>query len=61
MLKLYTIEPYENNESGKKSHVSRKLHMIYISSNNYRHTVTKYFTPLHYTSANYTSITNQLV
>jgi len=40
----------------KYSHVSSKLHMIYISSNIYIHTVTKYFTPLHYTSANYTSL-----
>jgi len=32
-----------------------KLHMIYISSNNDRHPVTKTFTPLHYFSPNYTS------
>jgi len=30
--------------------------MIYISSNNVRHPVTKTFTPLHYTSPNYTSL-----
>ena len=38
-------------ESDKRnSHTSRKFHMIYISSNNVRHPVTKTFTPLHYTS-----------
>jgi len=35
---------------------SSQLHMIYMSSNNDRHTVTKTFTPLHYTSPNYTSL-----
>jgi hypothetical protein len=40
----------------RKSHVSSKLHMIYISSNNVRHTVTKTFTTLHYTSLNYASL-----
>jgi len=30
--------------------------MIYISSNNDRHPVTKALTPLHYTSPNYTSL-----
>ena len=39
----------------RKSHISSKLHMIYISSN-VRHPVTKTFTPLHYTSPNYTSL-----
>jgi len=38
------------------SHINRKLHMIYLSSNNCRHTVTKTFIPLHYTSPNYTSL-----
>ena len=32
------------------SHISSKLHMIYISSDNGRHPVTKTFTKLHYTS-----------
>jgi len=32
------------------SHISSKLHVIYISSNNDRHTVTKTFTTLHSTS-----------
>jgi len=40
----------------RKSHISSKLHMIYISSNNVRHPVTKTFTTLHYTSSNYTSL-----
>ena len=30
--------------------------MIYISSNNVRHPVTKTFTPLHYAEPNYTSL-----
>jgi len=38
----------------RKSHTSRKLHTIYISSNNVRHPVTKTFTTLHYISPNYT-------
>ena len=38
----------------RKNHVSSKLHMIYISSNNVKHPVTKTFTTLHYTSTNYT-------
>ena len=33
-----------------------KLHMIYISSNNVRHHVTKTFTPLHYTSIHVTTL-----
>jgi len=40
----------------RKSHISSKLHMIYISSNNVRHPVTKTFIPLHYTSPNYASL-----
>jgi hypothetical protein len=35
-----------------KSHISSKLPMIYISSNNVRYPVTK----THYTSPNYTSL-----
>jgi hypothetical protein len=31
------------------SHISRELHLIYVSSNNDRHPVTKTLTPLHYT------------
>ena len=34
----------------RKRHISSKLHMIYISSNNGRHPVTKTFIPLHCTS-----------
>jgi hypothetical protein len=37
------------------SHISSKLHMIYLYSNNGRQPVTKNFTPLHHTSPNYTS------
>ena len=45
------------NECNKQeSHISRKHHMIYISSNDGRHPITKTFTPLHYTSLNYTSL-----
>jgi len=40
----------------RKSHISSKLHMICISSNNIRHPVTKTFTTLHYTSPNYTQL-----
>ena len=32
----------------RKSDISRKLQMIYISSNNVRHPVTKTFTTLHH-------------
>jgi hypothetical protein len=39
----------------RKSHINSKLYMIYISSNNDRHPVTKTFTTLYYTSPNYTS------
>jgi hypothetical protein len=38
----------------RKGHISSKLHMIYISSNNVRRPVTKTFTTLHYTSLLYT-------
>jgi len=34
----------------RNSLISRKLHMIYMSSNNVRHRVTKTFTTLHSTS-----------
>ena len=34
----------------RKSHISSKLHVIYTSSNNVRHPVTKTFTTLHSTS-----------
>ena len=34
----------------RKSHISRKLHMNYISSNNVRHPVTKTFTTLNPTT-----------
>jgi len=40
----------------RNSHISSKLHTIYISSNNDRHPGTKTFTPIHYPSPNYTSL-----
>jgi len=40
----------------RNSHISSKLRMIYISSNNDRNPVTKTFTPLLYTSPSYTSL-----
>ena len=44
-------------ECGKRnSHLSSKLHMICISSNNDGHPVIKTFTPLNYTLASYTSL-----
>jgi hypothetical protein len=36
----------------RKSHINSKLHVIYISSNNVRHPVTKTFTTLNSTSLN---------
>jgi hypothetical protein len=39
----------------RKSHIGSTLHVICISSDNNRHTVTKTLTPHHYTSPNYTS------
>jgi len=38
----------------RKSHISSKLHMIYMSCNNDRHPVTKTFTTLHYACRNFT-------
>jgi len=40
----------------RKSHVSNKLHLIYISSNNVWHPCTKTFTTLHPTTLNSTSL-----
>jgi len=40
----------------RKTNISSKLHMIYISSNNFRHPVPKTFTTRHYTSPNYTTL-----
>jgi len=39
----------------RNNHTNSKLHMIYISSNNDRHPVTKTFIPLHYTCRHVTS------
>ena len=40
----------------RKSHISSELHMIYISSNNVKHPVTKTFTTLHPTTLHSTSL-----
>ena len=40
----------------RKMHLRSKFHMIYISSNNVRHPVTKTFTTLQYTSPNHISL-----
>ena len=49
------MEPKQMKECDKQeSHITIKLHMIYISSSNVRHPVTKTFTALHNTSTNYT-------
>jgi len=40
----------------RKSHISSKLLMIYVSSNNVRQPVTKTFITLHYASPDYTSL-----
>jgi len=40
----------------RKSHISSKLHMIYIFSNSVRHPVTKTFTTLHPTTLISTSL-----
>jgi len=40
----------------RKSRISSKLHMIYISSNNGRHPVTKNFTTLHPTTLHFTPL-----
>jgi uncharacterized protein YukJ len=56
MIKKMESKEHEKNVINEKSHISSKLHMIYISSNNVRHPVTKTFATLHYTSPNYTSL-----
>jgi len=43
-----------NEWEKRKSHISSILHVISISSNNVRRSVTKNFTTLHYASPNYT-------
>ena len=37
----------------RNSHISSKLHMICVSSNNVRYPVTKAFATLHYTSPHF--------
>jgi hypothetical protein len=54
-IKWYKVEPKEYDVTYKRnSHISSKPHMIYISSNNDRHPVTKTFTTLHPTTFNST-------
>jgi len=58
---IYTMIKKWNQKNMKErdkrnNHTNSKLHMIYASSNNVRHLVTKTFTTLHYTSPNYTSL-----
>jgi hypothetical protein len=53
---IYNDKKWNQRNVIKKSHISSKLHMIYIISNKGRHPVTKNFTPLHYASPNYTSL-----
>ena len=40
----------------RNNHISSKLHVICISSNNDGQTVIKTFTPLHHSSPTYTSL-----
>ena len=40
----------------RKNHISNKLHVSHLSSNNVRHPVTKTFTALHPTTLNATSL-----
>ena len=58
---IYTMIKKWNQKNMKecdkrKSHINSKLHMIYITSDNSRHTVTKNFTRLHSTPLHYTSL-----
>jgi len=46
----------ESDKRNSYTRISSKLHMIYTSSNNDRHPVTKTFIPLHYSSPNYISL-----
>ena len=51
------MEPKNKKECDKrKSRISSKLHMIYISSNNGRHPFTKTFTTLHPTTFHFTKL-----
>jgi len=40
----------------RKGHISSKIHVICVSSNNDRHPFAKTFTTIHYTSPNYTPL-----
>jgi len=42
----------------RKSHISSKIHMIHISSDNVRHPVAKTLTTLNYTSLHFTTLTD---
>jgi hypothetical protein len=44
-----------------KSHISSKLHKLYISYNNVRHPVTKIFTKLHPTTFHFITLVNTSV
>ena len=46
-------EEYENKCDKLNSHISSKLQMNYISSNNDRHPLAKTFTSLHFTSRHF--------
>ena len=48
------MEPKEYDKPN--SHISTKRIMIYVISNNYRHPVSKTFTPLHANSLHLTQI-----
>ena len=50
------MEPKEHECDKRKSHISRKLRMICLCSNNVRHHVTKNFTALHSTTLHSTSL-----
>jgi hypothetical protein len=58
--RIYTDKKWnQKNTKGyykRNSHISTNLHMIYISSNNVRHPVTKPFATLHYTSLHFTQL-----
>jgi hypothetical protein len=55
MIKIWNQKNMKDCDK-RKSHISSKLHMTCLSSNNFRQPVTKTFTTLHYSSPNYTSL-----
>ena len=54
MIKKNQTEMKEYDK--RKSHTSSKLHIIYTSSSNVRHRVTKTFTTFQYTSLHFTTL-----